>query len=146
MTLKFSVLLTAIMVGVFCSNQLLGVDSPKLVFIANVNNGEKIDQVNVYEIVSGDQSNWPDGNPIKLVLPGRKAKIYEFVSRKIFGEPGMMMQRHWLRLVFSGRGNPPQYADSEQEIIDYVLNTPGSAAVVRVSNSDNLGALFLKEL
>jgi hypothetical protein len=81
-----------------------------------------------------------------LVLPGRKADIYEQVGYQIFQESGMMMQRHWLKLVFSGRGYPPKYADNELDMIKYVKNMPGSAAVISAENRNAVNELFVKEL
>ena len=139
-------LLILFILGLAPMNQLQGDQKSQLLFIANVENKEQIAQVDVEAILTGAQVSWHNGNPIKLVLPGRKADIYEYVGYQIFQESGMMMQRHWLKLVFSGRGNPPKYADNELDMISYVKNTPGSAAVIGAINRNVVSELFVKEL
>jgi hypothetical protein len=127
-------------------NQIQGEQIPKLLFIANVENGQQIAEFDVGAILTGAQTSWHNGSSIKLVLPGRKADIYEQVGYQIFQESGMMMQRHWLKLVFSGRGYPPKYADNELDMIKYVKNMPGSAAVISAENRNAVNELFVKEL
>jgi len=120
--------------------------SVNLVFVANINDTIAPDELDVKAIIRGDQGNWSNGDPILLVLPGRKAESYEQVSHGAFGESGMMMQKRWLKLVFSGRGNPPRYADTEEEMIDFVLNTPGSAAVIRAQHHEDFTRLLVKAI
>jgi hypothetical protein len=132
--------------GLAQMNQIQGEQIPKLLFIANVENGQQIAEFEVGAILTGAQTSWHNGSSIKLVLPGRKADIYEQVGYQIFQESGMMMQRHWLKLVFSGRGYPPKYADNELDMIKYVKNMPGSAAVISAENRNAVNELFVKEL
>ena len=120
--------------------------SVNLVFVANINDTIAPDNLDVKAIIRGEQGNWSNGDPILLVLPGREAEIYEQVSHGVFGESGMMMQKRWLKLVFSGRGNPPRYADSEKEMIDFVLNTPGSATVIRAQHHKDYAPLLVKAI
>jgi hypothetical protein len=134
------------MLGLAQINQLQADQKPQLLFIANVENRQQIAQFNVEAILTGAQTSWHNGSSIKLVLPGRRADIYEDVGHQIFQESGMMMQRHWLKLVFSGRGNPPKYADNELDMIKYVKNTPGSAAVIGAENRNAINELVVIEL
>jgi len=144
--LKYSIWLIVLLSGTAWAEKLRSTEAANLVFVANINGTITPDELDVKAIIRGDQGNWSNGDPILLVLPGRKAEIYEQVSRGVFGESGMMMQRRWLKLVFSGRGNPPRYADSEKEIIDFVMNTPGSAAVIRAQHHQNLTQLLVKAI
>lgn len=144
--LKYSIWLIVLLSGTAWAEKPVSTEAANLVFVANINDTIAADELDVKAIIRGDQGNWSNGDPILLVLPGRKAEIYEQVSRGVFGESGMMMQRRWLKLVFSGRGNPPRYADSEKEIIDFVLNTPGSAAVIRDQHHHNLTQLLVKAI
>lgn len=144
--LKYGIWLMVWLSGAALANNKEGEQVTNLIFIANHNSAIEPDLLDVQAIIRGDQSNWSNGNPIVLVLPGRKAETYERLSLQMFGESGMMMQRRWLKLVFSGRGNPPRYADSEQEIIDLVLNTPDSAAVIRAQYASKLATLIVREI
>ena len=144
--LKYIIWAIVLLSGTAWAEKLTSTEAVNLVFIANTNDTDAPEELDVQAIIRGDQGNWPNGDPILLVLPGREAEIYEQVSRGAFGESGMMMQKRWLKLVFSGRGNPPRYADSEKEMIDFVLNTPGSAAVIRAQHHQNLTQLLIKAI
>jgi hypothetical protein len=143
---KYNIWMILLLSGTAWAEKQTSTEAANLVFIANINDTSAPDELDVQAIIRGDQGNWPNGDPILLVLPGRKAEIYEQVSRGVFGESGMMMQRRWLKLVFSGRGNPPKYADSEKEMIDFVLNTPGSAAIIKAQHHQNLTQLLVKAI
>jgi hypothetical protein len=142
--LKYSIWVIVLLSGIAWAEEPRSTEAANLIFIANIDETISPDELDVKEIIRGDQKNWPNGDTILLVLPGRKAEFYEQMSREVFGETGMMMQRHWLKLVFSGKGNPPRFADSEKEIIDFVFNTPGSAAVIRFQH--HLTPLLVKAL
>jgi hypothetical protein len=144
--LKYSIWMIVLLSATAWVEKLSSTEAANLVFVANINDTIVPDGLDVKAIIRGDQGNWSNGDPILLVLPGRKAETYEQMSREIFGESGTVMQKRWLKLVFSGRGHPPKYADSEKEIIDFVLNTPGSAAVVRVEHHHNLSQLVVKAI
>ena len=144
--LKYSIWLIVLLSGTAWAEKLTSTEPANLILVANINDTIAPDELDVQAIIRGDQGNWSNGDPILLVLPGREAEIYEQVSRGAFGESGMMMQKRWLKLVFSGRGNPPKYADSEKEMIDFVLNTPGSAAVIRAQHHQDLTQLLVKEI
>jgi hypothetical protein len=142
---KYSIWLIVLLSAVACADKLRGAEAANLVFVANINSAIEPDELDMQAIMRGSQGNWPNGSPIVLVLPGKKAETYEQVSHHIFGETGVMMQRRWLKLVFSGRGNPPRYVDSEKEIVDLVLNTPGAAAVIRAQYHDSLTKLLVRQ-
>lgn len=144
--LKYGIWLMVWLSGAALADNLAAGQSNHLVFIANHDGATEPDLLDVQAIIRGDQTNWSNGNTIVLVLPGRKAETYEHLSLQMFGESGMMMQRRWLKLVFSGRGNPPRYADSEQEIIDLVLSTPDSAALITAQHARKLATLIVREI
>ena len=143
---KFSIWMILLLSSAVWAEKQTSTEAVNLVFVANISDTIAPDELDLKAIIKGDQGNWSNGDSIRLVLPGRDAEIYEHVGRRVFGESGMMMQKRWLKLVFSGRRNPPKYADSEKEMIDFVLNTPGSAAVIRAQVDQNLAQLLVKAI
>ena len=144
--LKYSIWVIVLLSGAVSAEKLPSTEAANLVFVANINDTIAPDELDVKAIIRGDQGNWLNGDPILLVLPGRQAEIYEQVSRGAFGESGRMMQKRWLKLVFSGRANPPKYDDTEKEMIDFVLKTPGSATVITVQHHHDLTQLLVKAI
>ena len=144
--LKYSIWVIFLLSDIAWAETQRSTKAVSLVFVANITDTIAPDDLDVKAIIRGDQGNWSNGDPILLVLPGKEAEIYEQVSLGAFGESGMMMQKRWLKLVFSGRGNPPKYADTEEEMIDFVLNTPGSAAVIRAQHHEDFTRLLVKAI
>lgn len=87
--------------------------------------------LNVSEILTGKQRKWEDGAPIVVVLPSKEAPHFQAVGDYWFNGSGSAMQRHWLRLVFSGRANVPIYAKSDAEVLAILDQTEGAVGVVR---------------
>ncbi|MFT6436193.1 MAG: hypothetical protein ACJAVI_004252 [Candidatus Azotimanducaceae bacterium] len=142
--LKYSIWVIVLLSGIAWAEEQRSTEAANLIFIANVNETIAPDELDVKAIMRGAQKKWPNGDTIFLVLQGRKAETYEKINREVFGETGSLMQRNWLKLVFSGKRNPPRHADSEKEIINFVFNTPGSAAVIRFQHP--LTPLLIKAL
>lgn len=82
-------------------------------------------------LIRGERRNWEDGMPITVILPGKDAESYEHVAKKFFGGDGQLMQRHWLRMVFSGRSRAPIYAKTDAEIYQLASEIPGAFAVLK---------------
>ena len=92
--------------------------------------------VNVSDIITGKQRKWADGAPIVVVLPSKDAPHFQAVGDRWFNGSGAAMQRHWLRLVFSGRANVPIYAKSDAEVLAILKQTEGAVGVVKDAPPD----------
>lgn len=116
----------------FCTpSSVRGADrvQQKPVLVANVAANLLPDSVQVADIVRGVKRSWPNGTITTVVLPGRKHPSFQQMEKSFFASRGGSLQRHWLRLVFSGRGNPPLYAESVEEMCELVRLTRGSCAL-----------------
>ncbi len=111
--------------------EVLGEDSAqqKQVLVANVDPSLLPDSVKVADIVRGGKRSWSDGTILTVVLPGRKHPFFKQTEKDFFVGKGPSLQRHWVRLVFSGRGNPPLYAENPEEMCEMVRVTRGSFAL-----------------
>lgn len=90
---------------------------------------EALDEGVLRELLTGRQRNWPDGTAVVVVLPGRRHPEFDAVARWLGYQDGASMQRGWLRIVFSGRGNAPVFAESPQAAADIVQRTQGAIGV-----------------
>ena len=79
----------------------------------------------------GKYSQWPSTKEtVTIVLPSSKCASAVKSASAIYNSTVKEMQKYWLSLVFQGRANPPVFLDSDAEIIDYVLKTPGAIGVI----------------
>ncbi len=75
-------------------------------------------------------TTWSNKTTITIALPSPKSGTAEPVARLIYGTKVTTMQKFWLSLVFQGRASPPNFFDSDQELIQFVQKTPGAIGVV----------------
>ena len=82
------------------------------------------------DIFLGEKQVDPNNNTIVVVLPTTDFQGAEEVARLISGSSLNSFRRYWLSIVFQGRANPPIYFNSNQRMIDFVRENPGSIAIL----------------
>jgi ABC-type phosphate transport system substrate-binding protein len=86
---------------------------------------------------------WPSGPPVRVfVLPDNNPLSDRFYREQL-GIYSYMLRAAWDRMVFTGTGLAPTVVQSEQEMRERVLSTPG--AIGYVSKAAAAGA-YLSEL
>lgn len=90
-------------------------------------------------VLMGRQVRWEDGSNIDLVLPSKASGDLDELSTALGLRDASAFQRHWLRLAFGGRADPPRFLGSTEEILQFVRATPGAAGVIWSESIDNLG-------
>jgi len=94
---------------------------------------------NPRSVLMGRQVRWEDGSNIDLVLPSKASGVLDELSTVLGLRDASAFQRHWLRLAFGGRADPPRFLGSTEEILQFVRATPGAAGVIWSESVDNLG-------
>lgn len=101
-----------------------------LVLIGNKTGLDEMNWKQVKSVFKGERLFWSDGIPVNVVLPGNSLSYSSDVASKIYGTNTAGMQKFWLSLVFQGRGKPPVFLNSEEEIIRYVSQNQGAIGFV----------------
>ena len=104
------------------------------------------DQTTARSVLMGRSVRWQDGSAIKLVLPSKASGELDDLSQALGLRDAAVFQRHWLKLAFSGRGDPPRFLASGQEVLQYVQSTPGAAGAIKVDGQLNLDVIVLDPL
>lgn len=104
------------------------------------------DQTTARSVLMGRSVRWQDGSAIKLVLPSKASGELDDLSQALGLRDAVAFQRHWLKLAFSGRGDPPRFLTSGQEVLQYVRETPGAAGAIKVDGQLNLDVVVLDPL
>ena len=84
-------------------------------------------------IFRANTTTWPNKLAVTIALPSPKSVTSEPVARLIYGTRSSSVQKFWLSLVFQGRATPPNFFDSDQELIQFVQRTPGAIGVISAS-------------
>jgi hypothetical protein len=82
--------------------------------------------MNVRAIFTMQQRFWPNGEQIKVFTLSDSNPVHkDFVKNKLNMFPHQL-RRGWDRMVFSGTGSAPMQLESEQDMIEKLVNTPYS--------------------
>jgi len=104
--------------------------SEKFTVIGNSITMNPISLSELKDIFLGEKQVDPNNNTIVVVLPTTDFQGADEVARLISGSSLNSFRRYWLSIVFQGRANPPFYFNSNQRMIDFVRENPGSIAIL----------------
>ncbi len=98
----------------------------------------------VSKIFLGKKITWDDGTKIIIVLQKNKTTHSEFLREYIHKSPSMFAG-YWQRQVFTGKVVEPISFNSDQAVIEYVIQTTGAVGYVSTSaNLDKVKTISVK--
>ncbi|MFM2139237.1 MAG: hypothetical protein RJA57_1544 [Bacteroidota bacterium] len=91
------------------------------------------------KIYQAKYTRWPKTEEqVIIVLPSSKHPAAAAQSRLLYKGSFRDLQKFWLSLVFQGRYSPPVFLDSDQEVIQYVLQNKGAVGIVSADQTTTL--------
>jgi len=103
----------------------------QLNLIGNQTFYETINRQVLIEIFKGRTQYWPNKQKVILVLPSTKSELAPIVAAAVFGGTAGEMQKYWLSLVFQGRGNPPVFLRTSEDIYKFIASNPGAIGFIK---------------
>ena len=98
----------------------------------------------IMAVFNGERTIWPSGLPAVVVLPASDSDSFEKTAAWCFETDVFEYQKHCLSLVFQGRTAPPVFVDSEQDVLRYVEEHPGSIGLLHAIEAPSNIRLRLK--
>ncbi len=93
-----------------------------------------LSQQEIQEIFLGKRVQWIDNSRIRFVTVG-EPEVHSMFLKQYVKLSDSDWKIYWKRMVFTGRGLPPQTISTEAEVIDFVAKTKGAVGYV---SSDGL--------
>lgn len=87
--------------------------------IVNPANTNTVSQDDIKKIYLGKSKSFADGTKITPVNQNANAIADEF-NDKLVGKSSSQLNAYWSKLVFTGKGTPPNKLDNDQAVIDFV--------------------------
>ena len=87
--------------------------------IVNTGNANAIDQDEIKKIYLGKSKSFADGVKVNSVNQNGNSIADEF-NDKVVGKSSSQLNAYWSKLVFTGKGTPPEKLDYDQAVIDFV--------------------------
>ncbi|MFY8273197.1 phosphate ABC transporter substrate-binding protein [Pseudoalteromonas sp. SSDWG2] len=91
------------------------------------NNGA--DEAVVKKLFLGKAKSFNDGSAASPVNQDANAVFDEF-NDKVLGKSSSQLNAYWSKLVFTGKGTPPDKLANDQAVIDFVKANPGAIGYV----------------
>ena len=100
------------------------------VIINAANPTESMSASTVAKIFLKKVRRWDNNESITAVDLDAKDPVRKVFTRKIHGKSVTAIKSFWQRMIFSGRGQPPEEKGSQEEVLEFVRSTPGGIGYV----------------
>ena len=117
-------------VTVFAADLSPAAAQPFKVIVHRDNPATSISRAELSAMFMRRDRRWPHGVDVSPVDQRATSKIREAFSRAVHDHSVAFVVRYWHRVVFSGRGIPPQIAGSDAEVITFVAASRGAVGYV----------------
>ncbi|GAA62133.1 ABC-type phosphate transport system, periplasmic component [Pseudoalteromonas sp. BSi20652] len=87
--------------------------------IVNSSNTSALDADTIKKIYLGKAKSFSNGNKVNPVNQDGTPVTDEF-NDKVVGKSSSQLNAYWSKLVFTGKGTPPEKLASDQAVIDFV--------------------------
>ena len=105
-----------------------------VVLIGNETGVVSMSESQMKDYFKGKDNSWPNRKSVKIVLASSKHPKVELYSSLIYNKSFYSVKKYWYSLVFQGRSNPPYFFASDQQVIEFIGENPGSIAIVQDSD------------
>ena len=92
--------------------------------------GTTIDKNELLDLYLGEVRTWKDGTPVVLFDLPRDHDVRDAFFDYLGKRPSRM-QTVWLRNLLSGDADPPETADDEEALLEYIRTTRGAIGFIR---------------
>jgi len=112
--------------------------------IINPSNANAIDTDTIKNIYLGKSKSFSNGDKVSPVNQDGTPVADEF-NDKVVGKSSSQLNAYWSKLVFTGKGTPPEKLASDQAVIDFVAANNGAIGYIdsaKVSDKVKVIATF----
>lgn len=127
-SIPFCWYILALLIGISTPTTSQGQD---LTIIANPQGApDQLKSQDVKSIFKAQKKWWDNNTKISIALVKSSSPLADIVASKIFEMSVTDVKKYWVQIVFQGKASTPKHFDTEDEIITYIAQTPGSIGVV----------------
>jgi ABC-type phosphate transport system substrate-binding protein len=88
-----------------------------------------VTEKDLQEIFLGKRVQWKDNTAIHPVTV-KEAEFHKAFLKQYVNKSIAKWNAHWKRMVFTGNGTPPKQVATQQELLEYVVNTAGAIGYI----------------
>ncbi|GAB3020023.1 type 2 periplasmic-binding domain-containing protein [Bowmanella dokdonensis] len=104
-----------------------------------------INREELADIYLGRLNQLPNGAQVIPLDQTERSPLYEEFYQGYLGRTPAQIKAHWSRLIFTGRGQPPQSVPDDKAMIEAIANNPRAIGYIDSENvSENLRVLNIE--
>lgn len=117
----------------------------EVAIVVHPSNDSKFDKSTIKKIFLGKSKSFSNGRTAILISAGSKESITDEFNKNVIGKSSNQVNAYWSKMIFTGKGTPPQEMSSVDEIISAISTNPDAIGYVdssKVSDSVKVVATF----
>jgi len=105
--------------------------------IVHPSNNNTLDENTIKRIFLGKNKKFDNGNKIIPMNQNQGSGARTEFGKKVLGKSDSQLKAYWSKLIFTGKGTPPDEKSNDAEILKLVASTPDAIAYVDASSLDD---------
>jgi len=123
-----------VVLGLFVSSLLtINRAYADVAIVVHPSNNSNFDKSTIKRIFLGKAKSFSNGRAAILLSASPKDPITEEFNKKVIGKSSNQVNAYWSKMIFTGKGTPPQEMASTSEIITAISANPDAIGYVDAS-------------
>lgn len=101
--------------------------------VVHPTNDSTFDEGTIKKIFLGKTKSYTNGRSAILISPSNTDIAVEEFNSKVLGKSNSQVKAYWSKILFTGKGTPPQEVDSNGAVISSVASNPDAIGYVDAS-------------
>jgi len=99
----------------------------------------------VVDIFLGRASRFPNGQPARPIDQAEGSAVRDEFYAKVAGKAAPQVKAHWAKIIFTGRGHPPEEAPNSVEVKKLIVKNPNAIGYIESNLVDGSVRVLLSE-
>ena len=109
----------------------------EVVVVVSASNGNtELDEKQVYNIFMGKSKSFPDGGKALPVDHNKGSSLRDIFREEVLHKSSSQLNTYWSRLIFTGKGTPPQELGNSAEVKALVSANPNIIGYIDAADVD----------
>ena len=109
----------------------------EVAIIVHPSNNNSLDENSIKRIFLGKNKKFDNGNKIIPMNQNQGANARTEFGKKVLSKSDSQLKAYWSKLIFTGKGTPPDEKSNDAEILKFIANTPDAIGYIDASAVDD---------
>lgn len=101
-----------------------------VVVVVHPQNNQAFDKTSISRLFLGKDKTFANKHIVILIAQSDKSSTTQEFNSKVLGKNAKQLQSHWSRLVFTGKGVPPNEVASDIDVINVIKQNPNAIGYI----------------